>query len=608
MDKNTVLAIVLSTLVLIISLFVQTKYFVPKQQERARLAAAELQIQKAEQEAKAKEENELVSASFEESELADGSGENVPVQEYTITTNKIKAVFTNRGGDIISYQLLEHEDKRTNSGVEMVQGVSNSNRAFSLSFGGAENEILNDVFKVTKKDDYTILFYRDYEIKDKNGNPKKCTLGKRYTFSPDDYAFKLDISIISKENGGEIGLGGIAYTVRTSPQIGPGYDKKNRYEVRQFLALNNGKKVRKTASDKYYDFQAVDWAGIGGKYFAMLVKPAVPADIVNRVKVASKSGNEEISQAFISRKEIAESTSNDTYYVYVGPRQERELIKYNDQSKNGWNLSNTKFNEALQTSGFLSWIEIILKWCLEKINLAVHNWGVSIIILTVILKIILFPLNRNSAMGSLKMQEIQPRMKELQEKYKDDQQKLGVEMQKLYKEAGYNPMSGCLPMIVQMFILFALYNVFNNYFEFRGASFVKGWIDDLSTGDSIWTWKRTIPFVSAFTMNNLRLLPFIYTASQLLNGKITQYGNAGAAGANQGQMKFMMYGMPLMFFFLFYNVPSGLLLYWTVSNILQIGQQIVINSVMKKKRSEIESKKAVNKNVLKFKGGKKKPR
>lgn len=211
-------------------------------------------------------------------------------------------------------------------------------------------------------------------------------------------------------------------------------------------------------------------------------------------------------------------------------------------------------------------------------------------------------------MGSLKMQEIQPRMKELQEKYKDDQQKLGVEMQKLYKEAGYNPMSGCLPMIVQMFILFALYNVFNNYFEFRGASFVKGWIDDLSTGDSIWTWKRTIPFVSAFTMNNLRLLPFIYTASQLLNGKITQYGNAGAAGANQGQMKFMMYGMPLMFFFLFYNVPSGLLLYWTVSNILQIGQQIVINSVMKKKRSEIESKKAVNKNVLKFKGGKKKPR
>lgn len=608
MDKNTVLAIVLSTLVLIVSLFVQTKYFVPKQQEKARLQAAEMQIQKERQEAQAKAESEMVSASFEEAETDSSSGEEISVQEYEIVTNKVKAVFTNRGGDIISYQLLDHEDKNTRSGVEMVQGVTDSNRAFSLSFGGAENGILNDIFKVTKKDDYTILFYRDYEIKDKNGNPQKFTLGKRYTFFPDDYAFKLDISIISKEGSGEIGLGGIAYTVRTSPQIGPEYDKKNRYEVRQFLALNGGKKVRKNISDKYYDFHSVDWAGIGGKYFTMLVKPALPANMANRVKVASKSENKDISQAFLSRKEISGSTSNDTYYVYVGPRQERELIKYNDQSKNSWNLSNTKFNEALQTSGFFSWIEVILKWCLEKINLAVHNWGISIIILTVILKIVLFPLNKNSAMGSLKMQEIQPKMKELQEKYKDDQQKLGVEMQKLYKQVGYNPMSGCLPMIVQMFILFALYNVFNNYFEFRGASFIKGWIDDLSTGDCIWTWKRNIPFISAFTMNSLRLLPFIYTASQLLNGKITQYGNAGAAGANQGQMKFMMYGMPLMFFFLFYNVPSGLLLYWTVSNILQIGQQIIINSVMKKKRSEIENKKAVDKNVLKFKGGKKKPR
>jgi YidC/Oxa1 family membrane protein insertase len=214
-------------------------------------------------------------------------------------------------------------------------------------------------------------------------------------------------------------------------------------------------------------------------------------------------------------------------------------------------------------------------------------------------------MNKNSAVGSLKMQKLQPRMKALQEKYKDDQQKLGVEMQKLYKEVGYNPMSGCLPMIVQMFILFALYNVFNNYFEFRGASFVKGWIDDLSSGDSIFSWNRNIPFISAFTMNNLRILPFVYTASQLLNGKITQYGNAGAS-TNQGQMKFMMYGMPVMFFFLFYNVPSGLLLYWATSNILQIGQQLVINRVMNKKRAEIE--KSVDKNVLKFKGGKKKPR
>ena len=604
MDKNTLLAIFLSTIVLVISLFIQTKYFLPKQQQKNKEQAKEIQLQKYQQEEQAKAEQDLISTSFSK------ASENInttEVQEFVIKTNKVEVKFTNLGGDIVSYKLLEHEDKETASFVEMAENISNINRAFSLSFGDAESAILNDIFNVTKKNEHTILFFRDYEIKDPAGNLKKFTLGKRYSFSPDDYVFKLDVSLICKD--GTSLPENIDYTLRTPPQIGPKYNPKNRYEVRQFLALNAGKKFRKNISDKYFEMKSPDWVGIGGKYFTVLLKPSIPTNFSNNVKVSSKSNNQNNAQLFISRKSISSEISNDSFFIYIGPRQERELIKYNDQTKNAWNLSNAKFNEALQTSGFLSWIEIILKFCLEKINLVAHNWGVSIIILTILLKIILFPLNKNSATGSLKMQKLQPKMKILQEKYKDDQQKLSSEMQKLYKEAGYNPMSGCLPMIVQMFILFALYNVFNNYFEFRGASFIKGWIDDLSTGDSIFTWKKEIPFVSAFTMNNLRLLPFIYTASQLLNGKITQYGNPNAAGTNQGQMKFMMYGMPLMFFFLFYNVPSGLLLYWATSNILQIGQQILINRVMKQKISEIETKNlSKNKSTLQFKEGKKKAR
>ena len=230
-------------------------------------------------------------------------------------------------------------------------------------------------------------------------------------------------------------------------------------------------------------------------------------------------------------------------------------------------------------------------------------------ILTIILKIILFPLNKSSSMGSLKMQQIQPQMQAIQEKYKDDQQKMSLELSNLYKEAGYNPASGCLPMILQMLILLSLYNVFNNYFEFRGAPFIRGWIDDLSVGDKIWSWEKNIPIISGFTQNTIRLLPIIYTLSQLLNGKITQYGGAAAGGRNKGQMALMMYGLPIIFFFILYNVPSGLLLYWAVSNVLQIGQQLLINSMMKKKRAEMEKNKPViNKNVVKFKGGKKKTR
>lgn len=603
MDKNSIIAIVLSSLVLIGSFFIQSKYIAPKKQAQAEAQAAELQAKKELEKEKVKAENEMISASF--AEETSSTDENISVKEYVITTKKAKVVFTNKGGDVTSYRLLEHKDKETGEGVEMAMNISDYNKAFTTTFGGFDGAVLDDVFNVSMKDSKTILFYRDYEIKDSDGKPHKFTFGKKYSFADDDYAFKLEISVLSKEENNKLDLGGSAYSIRTSPQIGPKYDKKNRYEVRQFLALNGGKKIRKGISDKVYEMGNLEWAGTGGKYFTMLIKPVAPLTMNTSVKAISEKG--ETTQVMLSRKAITEKNVNDVYYIYVGPRQEAELIKYNDQTKNAWGLTNTRFNMALQSSGLFAPIERILKWSLDRIHGPVGNWGVSIIILTLILKIILFPLNKNQAVGSLKMQELQPRMKEVQEKYKNDQAKLGAEMQKLYKEVGYNPMSGCLPMIVQMFILFAMYNVFNNYFEFRGASFVAGWIDDLSTGDSIWTWNKAIPFVSGFTMNNLRLLPFIYTISQLLNGKITQFGNPGAA-STQGQMKMMTYGMPIMFFFLFYNVPSGLLLYWTTSNILQIGQQIVINSVMKKKRKEMAEKKPVNANELKFKGGKKKTR
>ena len=189
-------------------------------------------------------------------------------------------------------------------------------------------------------------------------------------------------------------------------------------------------------------------------------------------------------------------------------------------------------------------------------------------------------------MSSLKMQKIQPKVQALQAKYKDNPQKQQEEMAKIYKEAGYNPMSGCLPMLVQFLLLWSMFNIFNNYFEFRGASFIPGWISDLSAGDSLYTLKKSIPFFG----NQIRILPFIYLGIQLLSGKITG-GMAGtgtpATAQTQTQMKMMMYGMPILFFFMFYNASSGLLLYWTSSTIFQIIQQLIINTMMQKKRDEM---------------------
>lgn len=605
MDRNTILAIVLSGVVLLGYLFIDAKYIMPKQQAARAQQQAELAQKEAEKEQQAEELSTLISSTnqFAEESSEEELSQNVSIEEYVIETDKIRVVLTNRGGDVVSYKLLNHLDKDTGEGVEMVDNISSSNRAFALSFGDSSAPIVNEVFNVKKIDDYTIGFYRDFYKKDDSGVQHKFRLGKLYSFKKDDYAFKLSVTVNSAEKiGNVLDMGGYSYTLRTSPQIGPHYDRKaNRYEVRQYLALNGNKRVKPMIADKYYN-KPYSWAGVGGKYFTILVKPDSIQKMSTVVKTSNaRENNYENAQVFLTRNAITESNITDDYYIYVGPRSESELIKYNSSDKNGWGLINVRFNQALQTSGFFSIIEVALKWSMEMINRLVHNWGISIIILTIILKIILFPLNKSTALGSVKMQKIQPQMKALQEKYKDNQQKLQEETAKLYKQSGYNPAAGCLPMIIQMFVLFALYNVFNNYFEFRGASFIPGWIDDLSVGDKILTWQKNIPFISGFTMNTLRLLPFIYTGSQLLNGVITQYGNAaGMAGQSQGQMKFMMYGMPLLFFFMFYNVPSGLLLYWTVSNVLQIGQQAIINNLVNKSKNENSNVKQLDKNTIKF--------
>ena len=182
------------------------------------------------------------------------------------------------------------------------------------------------------------------------------------------------------------------------------------------------------------------------------------------------------------------------------------------------------------------------------------------------------------------MQEVQPRMTEIQTKYKNNPEKMNQEMAKLYQETGYNPLSGCLPLLIQFPLIIAMFNLFNNYFEFRGAMFIPGWIPDLSVGDSVYTLKFNLPLLG----NHIRLLPVIYLVSQLIYGKVT---SATTSGGNATQMKIMMYAMPIVFFFVFYSAPSGLLIYWTVSNLLTLVQQMFLNKMMKKKKAELELKK-----------------
>jgi YidC/Oxa1 family membrane protein insertase len=200
---------------------------------------------------------------------------------------------------------------------------------------------------------------------------------------------------------------------------------------------------------------------------------------------------------------------------------------------------------------------------------------------TILLKVLLFPLTHKSYESTARMQALQPKMSELREKYKNNSQKLNQEMAAMYKKEGVSPLGGCLPMLLQFPILIAFYWLLNTHFALRGAVFIPGWINDLSAPETVVSF--TPIKILSFEFGAIRALPFIMLVTTFLSSKLMQSPSTDASGRN---MKMMTYMMPIMFFFILYNMPSGLLLYWTMQNIFTVAQQWYINHRRQKKNAE----------------------
>jgi len=286
-------------------------------------------------------------------------------------------------------------------------------------------------------------------------------------------------------------------------------------------------------------------------------------------------GYENSSELHISSF-LSGNTTNNSFYIYAGPKNTEILDIYESADSNEFGLSNSHFDEVIDSSTVpgLGWLSNILKYILVFFHKLIPNYGVAIIILTILIKALFYPVTHKSFESTSKMQAIQPKLKKLQEQYKSDPQKLNMATAELYKSEGVNPLGGCLPMLVQMPIFFALYGLLNSYFGLRGAVFIPGWIDNLASPESIFTLPFAIPLLG---WTAVRVLPFLYLGTQLIMSKITQAGTAAAGGQSNSQMKMLTLGMPIMFFFILYDMPSGLLLYWTITNVLSAVQQNVIN-------------------------------
>lgn len=619
MKKNVILAVVLSTIVVVVSLWLQAFVLSKSSNDNEEISQKTESVESKEE---SSTEEKAVTKALPKIEEEITEVDQNDIKIYKINTGIAEIILTNQGGDLVSYQLSDKTDKHTGKGVQLadfstsydertitVDGVQylKLNRACAVSFDVEDDELFfkpieNKIFAVNADSDEKYSKFlngeSNYNISFEtklNKNGKEFIFAKKYSFSKNDYMFKLDI-VIKPVSAVESKLN---YTIRTAPRIGPYFDAKDKNEKRQFIGYD-GKDDDDHDMIKWNEGHCgisnnvnSKWVAIASKYFISFMVPY--GDVASKIDQSwyttrnNDDNNETLNaQSLIRRGGIDFSNGNvttDTYYFYFGPRTESELKKYKYQGNNAWGVKNLDLTEAAPSS-WLGWLETVLKWLLQLIQKIVVNWGASIIMMTFLIKLIMFPFTRKQSLSTIKMKELQPKIQEIQLKYKDNPQKMQQQMGKLYKESGYNPLSGCLPLIVQFFILFAMYNLFNNYYEFYGSSFIPGWIDDLSSGDSVYTLGFNIPFLG----NEIRLLPIIYLASQLLYGKITGTGSGG--GVNNIQMKIMMYGMPIIFFFIFYNFPSGLILYWTASNIFQMIQQVIINQMVKsaEKKSSVANR------------------
>ena len=585
MDKNSVLAIVLTSLVIFgWFLVIQPKFFPPPAEQPAsqdqRLPENQTaQGEVVQPELRTTDVRPALDTGSSETLTGEKAIQEIPEREerIIIETDLIRAVLSSAGGDLISYKLKEHNDK--DEVVEMIlpsageNGTVRESHAFTIAFGGLDAQPIRANFRVSRPSPLSVEFSREFSVA---GFPGTFTLVKRYEFKNGEYMFQFTVSADSA-SGIPLNFGNAGYTLGFGPQIGPSFEKlDNRYEYRQYYALINGKRKNlkvNTANDSRFT-----WAAIAGKYFAAILIP----DNTNTLYTLfysdrSEPGIPSASRMYLVRPPLDAAKTNDVFHFYLGPKNQESLGRY-DTGDNAFKLRELDINKAASTSGILGPLESLLKWLLLFFYKLVHNYGIAIILLTLLVKIVLFPLTKKSSEASIKMQALAPKIKELQTKYKDNPAKMNAELGALYKKEGHSPMSGCLPLLIQMPLLFAMYNLFSNHFDLRGAMFIPGWIPDLSLPESVWSFGTSLPLLG---WDSLRLLPFIYVGSQLL------YGVATRTPEQQGNpsMKMMLYVMPIMFFFILYNVPSGLLVFWIFSNVFTLVQQIILNNYLARKKA-----------------------
>ena len=561
MDKRTILAVVLSLAVLFLYQIFFAKPPAPPQKvpvqetKQASNATVLQQPQPAPAIQTPKPTAKNIVASTEEAP-----------QDILVETENYKAVFSTRGAALKSFKLKHYRQecekcvadiwpaiKNAVSGnkqpakskghelIELVTVKENMPYPLALTFPESQSAISADSIyhastaglDMTKdKNQKRLVFSRTF------GDGIKVE--KIFMFNPDNYSVELDVQV---SNLTSAPVNQVPY-LNWYEYVDPKQEVDSYSKEGPVAYVSKSIKRKKSAEISKEETMGPDvsWGGFERKYFMAVIIPENPS--LTSINM-SRDANNMVAVNLKGTKNTIPPDQSGTfkYNLFIGPKDYAMLKEL------GLSLE-----EAIEFESFipgLKWLSIGLLIFIKFLHQFVGNYGVAIIILTILIKIVFWPLGNISYKSMKEMQKIQPKITALREKYKDDQAKLGQETMALYKAHKVNPFGGCLPILIQIPVFIGLYNTLLYAIELRHSPFF-WWIQDLSAKDPYY------------------ITPIVMGATQFIQQKMTP------TVGDPMQAKIML-AMPIIFTFIFLNFPSGLVIYWLVNNIISIGQQIYIN-------------------------------
>jgi YidC/Oxa1 family membrane protein insertase len=473
-----------------------------------------------------------------------------PARTITVNTEKYIVKISEEDAGIVSFVLKDYfenvsSDAKRKELIKLKQNI----KSLILFF---ENEgpekFKENYFKVLTEDDNIFVKNKNYQLSFIQNRSTGLQIKKTFIFQPDSYLIDLDVVI--KNNSGQTISDkiGLRLTQRKN-------NSKQSYIFEGPSALVDGKlnqvKIKKNKTPDIINGK-IQWIAFEDRYFMTNLIAKEPKQSSMRVVI----GEKKLFNEYIGPEIEIENNNYKkfNYAIFFGPKKQNLLEKLD------FKLS------YVVNFGFFNFLAKPFLWFMNLIHSIIPNYGVSIIILTIVTKVLLWPLGNKSYKSMNEMKRLQPLMQEIREKYKNDKTKMNQEMMGLYKTYKINPLGGCLPMILQIPVFLALYKMLYQAIELRHAPFI-WWINDLSAPDRLLDFDFSIPLMQP--PYGIPVLTIIMGATMLLQQKMSP------PPGDPAQAKMMMI-MPIVFTFIFINFSSGLVLYWLVNNILSIGQQYYI--------------------------------